>query len=180
MAKRKSSFVDMVDGRPVIVIPSRTHGKLLVLIDEAAVPLVGGVAWCVQKSHRKRTGEDVFYVFTNRPSTGTKKKQYLHRLLTQAGRDEVVDHINGDPLDNRRENLRKGTAQENAQNATRAKGYCWFPRDRRWAAWIRLDGKNKHLGYFDREEDARAAYVSARLSRNRAARYRAIPAASDS
>ena len=46
------------------------------------------------------------------------KTTYLHRLVMAAGPGEIIDHINGDPLDCRRENLRSVTGSEN--NANRA------------------------------------------------------------
>jgi 5-methylcytosine-specific restriction endonuclease McrA len=73
-----------------------------------------------------------------------------------------VDHINGIRTDNRFENLRLVTPQQNQWNRTTAKGYCWKERDRKWSAQIKIDGKKHHIGCFDTEENARDAYLNAK------------------
>jgi len=70
-----------------------------------------------------------------------------------------VDHINRIKTDNRLVNLRLVTCQQNHFNLG-AKGYCWNKRARKWQAQIRINGKNKHLGYYDHEEDAHQAYLA--------------------
>lgn len=90
----------------------------------------------------------------------------MHRLIMNAPRGDrrvVVDHINRDGLDNRRENLRICTVAENMRN-TRArfastspyKGVYWHAGDEKWAAEIQVDGKKVHLGKYN---DERAAAV---------------------
>jgi hypothetical protein len=74
-----------------------------------------------------------------------------------------VDHINGVKHDNRLENLRLVTCQQNAFNRTKALGYYWNKVLCKWMAQIKLDGKSKHLGLFVNEEDAREAYLNAKL-----------------
>ena len=73
-----------------------------------------------------------------------------------------LDHINGDRLDNRIENLRKATKKQNACNQKAAKGYYFSKRNKKWRAAIRLNGKSKHLGLFDTEQQAREAYLRAK------------------
>tara|TARA_R110000782_G_scaffold61226_1_gene126198 strand:- start:326 stop:811 length:486 start_codon:yes stop_codon:yes gene_type:complete len=73
-----------------------------------------------------------------------------------------IDHIDGNPLNNNIENLRVVTHQENHFNMTRAKGYYWYKRDKKWKAQIQLNGKVKYLGNFDNEVDARNAYLEAK------------------
>ena len=50
------------------------------------------------------------------PKAGKKKEVYMHRFLMDAPRGKVVDHLNGDGLDNRRANLRICTQKENLAN----------------------------------------------------------------
>lgn len=72
----------------------------------------------------------------------------------------VIDHIDGDRLNNNIENLRNVTCQQNQWNRTKAKGYCWDNKYNKWKAQIKVNGKVKHLGYFDTEADAREAYLN--------------------
>lgn len=72
-----------------------------------------------------------------------------------------IDHINGIKTDNRIENLRLVTAQQNCFNRSKftAKGYCWSKAAQKWQANITVNGKNKYLGQFTSEIDARNAYL---------------------
>jgi len=72
------------------------------------------------------------------------------------------DHIDGNRSNNSRSNLREVTHQQNHMNRTRAKGYCWDKAVGKWRAYIHLNGKRIHLGYFDLESDAREAYEKAK------------------
>lgn len=95
---------------------------------------------------------------------------YLHRFLLNIhlfnGRSLVGDHINGDSLDNRIDNLRICSSQENGQNkkgrrggSSRYKGVVKMKdRGEKWQAYIRTGGRKKHIGTFDSELDAAKAY----------------------
>lgn len=80
----------------------------------------------------------------------------------------VVDHINGNPLDCRRENLRLLTCQENNRNTDADRshrkggtlGVIWDKSRDRWMAYITVSGKMKNLGRYDRLEDAVAARLA--------------------
>lgn len=82
----------------------------------------------------------------------------IHRYLLDPPADMVVDHINGDPLDNRRSNLRVCTVAENNRNR-RAKGCRWLPRLGKWEARLKHQGCYVYLGLHVTEEEARAAYL---------------------
>jgi len=76
---------------------------------------------------------------------------------------QAIDHINGNKLDNRVENLRLATHQQNMWNR-RAKGGRPLKGITRvgnkWAAQIRVNGTTLHLGYFSTPEAAHNAYVA--------------------
>ena len=79
-----------------------------------------------------------------------------------------IDHINGNPLDNRIANLREVSQLLNTQNRRKANkgtrsgliGASWKSKIGRWVAQIRHDGRLIHIGYFDTAEAANAAYLS--------------------
>jgi hypothetical protein len=98
-------------------------------------------------------------------------QRYVHRIIMAAEENEQVDHINGDRLDNRRENLRICTAAENSFNkviGTRNKsgvvGVHWDSKRLRWAAQICIGGKTIPLGRFDDLEKAKAVRLAAETS----------------
>jgi hypothetical protein len=76
-----------------------------------------------------------------------------------------IDHINGDSLDNRKENLRIVTHQHNmmnqrvlpSNNTSGEIGVTWNKRVGRWDAQLKLNGKHIYLGTYDNIEDAIAA-----------------------
>lgn len=79
-----------------------------------------------------------------------------------------IDHINGDPSDNRIENLRDCERRENARNvrchADTASGMKGAYRDRKsWSSRICVDGVSRHLGTFKTAGEAAAAYDAAAL-----------------
>lgn len=81
------------------------------------------------------------------------KEMFLHRFIMKPGKGMVVDHKNGDVLDNTRDNLRVCTNQENSRNRTgkqknNTSGYNGVQKQGNgWQAQIKVNGKKKYLGY---------------------------------
>ena len=87
----------------------------------------------------------------------------VHRWILglQRGDRRVGDHINGEPLDNRRANLRAVSKSGSSQNVSgrgrsRYRG-VYLTRQGRWSAKVKYQGKTNHLGLFATEEDAALA-----------------------
>jgi hypothetical protein len=101
---------------------------------------------------------------------GKWRTVYLHRWLMGEPEKMVVDHINGNRLDNRRENLRIVTYAQNNRNSDRRgcnshsqyKG-VYFQAGR-WRAQIGYEGRAHHLGTFYTEEAAARAYDAAAIA----------------
>ncbi len=152
------------------VIPL-TKGKFAV-VDEADYANVSRWNWCTLIVHHPRRGppRDIYYAM-RKPSveeqqrTGKRGPVLLHRYLMQAKADEEIDHENGDGLDNRRQNLRKASRAENGRNSGARLGSSKFKgvsrSQDRWRAYIKVNYKFRHLGYFDIEEEAARAYDQA-------------------
>lgn len=96
----------------------------------------------------------------------------MHRLIMglDRGADAIVDHINGNGLDNRRCNLREGTHSQNNQNASKRdgassvyKGVSWDVEREQWESYIQIDEAKQHLGFHDDEWEAAENYNAAAL-----------------
>ena len=72
---------------------------------------------------------------------------------------QQIDNINRNKMDNRIENLRIVTNQQNTFNKG-ARGYTWHTHSNKWQAKITVNNKNISLGYFDNEEEAHRAYLN--------------------
>ena len=103
-------------------------------------------------------------------AVGQKAKRSIrfHRLIMGAEGAEVVDHINGDPSDCRKENLRIVSQHQNSMNhslnknsTTGYKGVCFDKRYKKYMAHIHPDRKMIFLGYFDNPVEAALAYDKA-------------------
>jgi hypothetical protein len=101
------------------------------------------------------------------------KLYYAHRLawLYMYGTwpKDQIDHIDGNRVNNRIENLREATNTENQQNRGLSPsnisgftGVHWANRECKWRAQIRHQRKLHHLGFFDTPEEAHTAYIKAK------------------
>ena len=98
------------------------------------------------------------------------KRILLHRFILNAPKDKVVDHINGNTLDNRRSNLRLCSVKENVRNCRLSKnnssGYpgVSFRKDRnKYRAYIMVNRKQIFLGFYKQLNDAVKARKLAEL-----------------
>lgn len=90
-----------------------------------------------------------------------ENREYLHRLVMKPSCNEVVDHIDGDKLNNSRSNLRLCSHADNIKNAKLSKrntsgykGVGWFKPSSKWYARIHSNGKQICLGYYSCKHEA--------------------------
>ena len=116
----------------------------------------------------KQTGRQYIHV-------GFNHKMYLiHRFIWAwhgnfLEPNQQIDHIDGNSLNNRIENLRAATHKQNCENRkgaqknskTGVKGVSWAKKAKKWEAQIQHNGTKKHLGYYETKEDAIAARIAA-------------------
>lgn len=142
-------------------------------------PLTGEFKWKKCPANRWRSNEfaggntkDGYRIIS------IKGRKYLsHRLawlwMHGSWPEGQIDHINHDRLDNRIENLRVVTLQENRKNQRLSKanksgfiGVSWATRDRRWRAAIQVKGKMMGLGDYKTFKEAVAARKAAEVKYN--------------
>ena len=98
----------------------------------------------------------------------TKMKIRLHRFIMDCPEDMVVDHINHNTLDNRKENLRICLHQENMHNLSTQKNNSSgvtgvYRNGKNWAATIYVNGKRKYLGTFKTIDEAKQVREQAEI-----------------
>lgn len=134
------------------------------LVDDADEAFVNQWTWRLTTT----TG----YAFRGQRIAGVYVNFRLHRVLLGLTRGDGLegDHIDGDPLNNQRSNLRVATRPLNGQNLHRTncgssqhRGVSWHKTKKKWGAKAKLDQRQHHLGYFTLEEDAAAAARAFRL-----------------
>ena len=116
------------------------------------------------------------YHRVNLYENGVKNTLYIHKLVAKAfvvnaDSNDFVDHIDGDKVNNKADNLRWCTQSENNRNMPKRnasttstfKGVCWHSGRNKWIAYITFDCVRKHLGYFDSEVQAAVAYNNAAI-----------------
>jgi hypothetical protein len=115
-------------------------------------------------------GKGKFYARRHSHFEGKKSIHIaMHTQLMKTPKGMEVDHINGNSLDNRKDNLRVCTRAENIRNSRKKRkkassiyrGVSWRKVNKKWVARIQYNKKYIHLGYFDTEEDAANCYNEA-------------------
>jgi hypothetical protein len=155
--RQKNDIVYDPDGNCYIEIISPKYGLFLVQIDEADIPLLSPYRWSMMRDKRRRKDAQ----FVPHGSVDGKMKLMYH-LLIQLPPGMVTDHVDGDPTNNTRANLRAVTQQQNMWNLVGAKGYHYNMQRNKYQAYIRVNKVMQSLGYFDTAEQAHAAYLAAK------------------
>lgn len=144
---------------PSIALVPLTKGQHAI-IEIADIPLIENFSWMARFDPKL----GVFYA----NSYSHRRMSILHRVILGAPSDKEVDHKNGEPLDNRRSNLRLSTRHQNSMNhkinknnTSGFKGVSWHSQARKWRAYIALNYRQIGLGLFNCPKEAHAAYMAA-------------------
>lgn len=148
-------------GRLVAVLIPLSKGYFAT-IDAADYAEFGRLNWCASGVAGK-----MYAARSKRLASGRKTVVRMHNEMLPG--TPLVDHRNGNGLDNRRRNIRPATARQNLYNmkkpssgvTSRFKGVHRAADTGAWLAQIRYDGKHVHLGSFATEEEAAEAYRAA-------------------
>ena len=145
-----------------------THGKIAV-VDAADYDWLMQWFWCACFNKKSKS----WRAERRQKHEGKQYSVFMHRAIMQTQHGSQIDglqidHRDGDPLNNRRSNLRLATHQQNQRNQglrisskSGFKGVTWHKRDRKWRACMTLDNRHVHLGYFDDPVKASEAYAAA-------------------
>lgn len=131
-----------------------TQGKFA-LVDDEDFDRMNRFKWFAHHIHKN------WYAVRDAPTINKIRGEriYLHRFLMPGHKE--IDHINGDGLNNQKNNLRPATHQQNLSNrkkhsegSSKYKGVSWSKCCRCWRAQIRLQRQQLHLGCYESETDA--------------------------
>jgi len=120
----------------------------------------------------KRVLDNHGYVIVSLYMCGKSKTYRVHKILSSAfmchkssGMSSIIDHINGDKLDNRLCNLqitnqRHNSSKDRKHKSSKYTGVSYYTRLNKWRSQIYIGTKAIHIGLFDTEEEAYKAYLS--------------------
>jgi hypothetical protein len=134
------------------------------IVDPKEYYLLGNFKWYLSGNGKK------FYAIRN-IKTGPRQTKIvtLHREIMKAAKGILVDHKDGNSLDNRRANLRVATHSQNMCNkrvnkngcTSKFRGVCWNKRERKWETKLSYQRKKLFHGRYDTEVEAAKAYDEA-------------------
>lgn len=140
------------------------------------IPLQNGMFALVDDEDFERVNQHLWSVRTTDIKNGlivenNKVGRIQRFVLGLKDKEKKIIQINKNPLDFTKDNLKilnKSEVQKTAKgwrnSSSKYKGVSWMASRKRWRAHITLEGKFKHLGYFEKEDDAAEEYNKAALS----------------
>ena len=153
----RNEIIKKDDYAEIVLYDVKGNEKCRAIIDLEDVEFCSKYKWCCRNRG---------YVIT----TIDGKKKLLHRLLLKVEGKNPIDHINGNPLDNRKSNLRECTVQQNTMNTITCKsnksgikGVSFDKSRNKWRAYITLNDKQLYLGRYDAKEEAIEARKQAEI-----------------
>lgn len=146
--KKNFSIIEIKQDHSEILIESKKHGTLRVLIDTPDIPKIRNFRWYV-------AGKTMYVKAIKKG-----KSIMLHHLILPRKKGFIIDHKNRDVLDNRSSNLRYATYQTNSWNSFFDKrGFKGaYKKSGKWRSRIYINGKRKLIGDYSTKEEALSAY----------------------
>lgn len=141
-----------------------TQGKVA-LVDDEMYEYLNQFKWYANNMHGK------FYAVRNhRENKGKQIKIPMHRLIIKPDKYMVIDHLDGNSLNNQKNNLRICNHIQNSMNRiiyinnkSGFKGVYWNKPSAKWMAYISFGNKMLYLGLFINPKDAARAYNNAAI-----------------
>ena len=146
----KNEIIIRDDYAILIILDRKNEPKAKCLISIDKIPLVKDYIWSLTSNG---------YTFSR--TKNSQKGDLIHRLIMNPDKGEVVDHINGNKLDNRNDNLRVCSYSQNLMNAklknnntSGVTGVWYNKKNGKWYAEIFFDGNKKNIGGYLNKKDA--------------------------
>lgn len=155
----------------LIPVYFRSEVAYYATIDDADAELVAGSKWTLWGTDRGRRYATRYNRARFAAEGKKRQNEFLHEALMGARPflGAEIDHINRDPLDNRRSNLRWVTHAENVQNKSASRGSTsehrgvyFDKRSGRWVGQVKRDGRKVWARSFQTERQAADATAAAR------------------
>jgi len=135
------------------------HGKVAI-VDDEDFEYLSKFKWYAHC--RKTNSHDYYYAARFDKLLG--RPVFMHRHILKPSKKMKVDHVDGNGLDNRKQNIRICT---HAQNMANRRKFCKssskfkgvYRHKNKWAACIGINNKTKHIGVFSTEEEAHSEYM---------------------
>ncbi len=142
-----------------IIITSKKYGSHILLIEDEHKDIYEKYKWYLSK------GKNTYYLHCRMQKNNIKYTILFHRVVTSASCDVVVDHKDGNGLNNKKDNLRIATVSENNRNIgtqknnkSGYKGVIFYSKMDRYRVQIMKDRKKISGGYFDSPIEAAKKY----------------------
>ena len=150
----KNEIITYDDYAEIILYDRQSNEKCRAIIDLDDVDKVKDIRWS----------------FDGRYVRSSNKKIKLHRFVIDAPKNKIIDHINHNVLDNRKNNLRICTQNDNVKNKSKqinntsgVTGVSWYKKYEKWRVRIQVNNKDILIGYFDDKEEAIKARKEAEI-----------------
>lgn len=140
---------------------SKNYKKYSVIVDDDDYEELSKYIWTYHKEHKSE-----YAVTASKDEFGKYRTKKMHRMIMGINdRHILIDHVDGNGLNNQRSNLRLANYSTNQANKKRLhnkkskyKGVYFQSNTQKWKSGVMKDGKYFHLGYFKTEEHAAMAY----------------------
>lgn len=147
-------------------LSGKRFGDITTIIDDEDLEKISNHNWWANTNGRGiRVETDLF--IEEQTVWGRKRISMSRYILNLKSRKFVIDHINGNPLDNRKSNLRVCSHKNNIRNrkilnknnSSGIRGVSWDKTRNRWVAQLMFNKKHIYLGRFENKEDAKMSVV---------------------
>lgn len=147
-----------------------TQGQFA-LVDDEDFELLARFGWMATRNPKSGQFNATRWIKADERELSEPKYRLMHREVMMAKAGQIVDHIDHEPLNNQKSNLRFVTTAQNAMNrrgptktcVSKLRGVSFSDncKTRKWRARIGVSGKHVTIGYYATKEEARVAYADA-------------------